>query len=188
MKRIDALRVIADIDALVVCNIGFPSRELYSIADKPTTFYMLGSMGLASSIGLGVARAQKRTVLAVDGDGSVLMNLGTLATIAHYGPSNYHLVIIDNSAYGSTGDQPTFTARKTDLAALARAAGNEQVYTVNTEDGLRGLLRELPRGPTVIVVKTEPGNADCPVVPLTALSIKNRFMKTISQYPEATYP
>jgi len=91
MKRIEAIALAAeaaqDQDALLVCNIGFPSRELFSIKDRPENFYMLGSMGQASSIGLGLALAgSKRRVMVLDGDGSVLMNLGTLATIAHHAP------------------------------------------------------------------------------------------------------
>ena len=99
---------------------------------------MLGSMGLASSIGLGLALGQpERRVIVLDGDGSVLMNLGTLATIAHYAPENYLLVILDNCCYGSTGSQPTCTHLGTDLAAIARAAGIESVQEVDN-------LKDLP--------------------------------------------
>ena len=92
---------------------------------------MLGSMGLASSIGLGLALARpERKVMVLDGDGSVLMNLGTLATIAHHAPENYLLVILDNCCYGSTGSQPTCTHLGTDLFALAKAAGVKKVRAV----------------------------------------------------------
>ena len=84
MNRSDILRDIAPVirDHLVVCNIGLPSQELHMIDDQPTNFYMLGTMGLASSIGLGLALSQPKQVIAIDGDGSVLTNLGTLPTIA----------------------------------------------------------------------------------------------------------
>ncbi len=94
MHRIDALRIIVHFsgDGLIVCNIGDPSRELYSVRDASNQFYMLGSMGMASSIGLGIALARPdKHVLAIDGDGAVLMNLGTLATIADQRPDNYLL-------------------------------------------------------------------------------------------------
>ena len=125
MKRIEAIALAAEAaqaqDALLISNIGFPSRELFSVKDRPENFYMLGSMGLASSIGLGLALARpERKVMVLDGDGSVLMNLGTLATIAHYAPENYLLVILDNCCYGSTGSQPTCTHLGTDLFALAQ--------------------------------------------------------------------
>ena len=132
MLRIEAIALAAEAaaaqKALLICNIGFPSRELFSVKDRPENFYMLGSMGLASSIGLGLALARpERKVMVLDGDGSVLMNLGTLATIAHHAPENYQLVILDNCCYGSTGSQPTCTHLGTDLFALAKAAGVKKV-------------------------------------------------------------
>ena len=90
---------------LVVCNIGFPSQELFKINDKPNFFYMLGTMGLCSSIGLGLSLSTKKSVISIDGDGSVLMNLNTLATIGNRAPNNFTLLIVDNGSYGSTGDQ-----------------------------------------------------------------------------------
>ena len=89
---------------------------------------MLGSMGLSSSIGLGLATQVNDTVVSVDGDGSVLMNLGTLSTIARQAPKNFILLIVDNGSYGSTGDQPTQTAKGTSLAAIAKAAGIEEQH------------------------------------------------------------
>ena len=107
----------------VVCNIGLPSQELHMLDDQPTNFYMLGTMGLSSSIGLGLALAQKQKVIAIDGDGSVLTNLGTLPTIANNVADNFVLLIIDNGSYGSTGDQPTYAGQKTSLTAVAIAGG-----------------------------------------------------------------
>ena len=123
MIRSDILRDIAPIlrDHLVVCNIGLPSQELHLIDDQPSNFYMLGTMGLSSSIGLGVALVQDKTVISIDGDGSVLTNFGTLPTIANNVSNNYILLIIDNGSYGSTGDQPTYAGMKTSLTDVARA-------------------------------------------------------------------
>ena len=81
-------------EALVLCNIGIPSQEMFSISDRENQFYMLGSMGLCSSIGLGLSLATKKTVVALEGDGSVLMNLGSLATIANRAPRNFILLVI----------------------------------------------------------------------------------------------
>jgi sulfopyruvate decarboxylase subunit beta len=175
MKRIEAISEVASAaeNALIVCNIGFPSRELYAAADRPENFYMLGSMGLASSIGLGLALARpERRVIVLDGDGSVLMNLGTLATIGQHAPDNYMLVILDNCCYGSTGSQPTCTSLRTDLGLVARAAGVQRVQTVTTPEGLIDALS----GHGVVVARVEPGNADVPIIDITPERIIERFM------------
>ena len=129
MIRADILKAIIPVisDELVVSNIGLPSQELHMLDDQPTNFYMLGTMGLASSIGLGLALSQKETVIAIDGDGSVLTNFGTLPTIANNVADNFILLIIDNGSYGSTGDQPTYAGGKTSLAKVAEACGCENV-------------------------------------------------------------
>ncbi len=176
MRRRDIIGHIACRDWLIVANIGYPCRELCAAADKPGNFYMLGSMGLASSIGLGLALSQPGPVCAIDGDGSVLMNLGSLATIAHQAPANFLLVIVDNRAYGSTGNQPTCTAGLTDLAAIARASGNRHVARVGTVEELERALDEHAGHAAIIIADAEPGNADAPVIPLSALEIKERFM------------
>ena len=187
MKRIEAIALAAEAaaaqDALLVCNIGFPSRELFSIRDRPENFYMLGSMGLASSIGLGLALARpERKVMVLDGDGSVLMNLGTLATIAHYAPENYLLVILDNGCYGSTGSQPTCTHLGTDLFALAKAAGVKKVSLVERAEDLAPALlcHEV-----VVIVKVEAGNAPVPIIGLSPEEILDRFIRNLSEYSEA---
>ena len=83
-------------DELIICNIGFPSRELYDIEDREENFYMIGSMGLASSIGLGLALAQpERDIVVIDGDGSLLMNMGSLVTVFANNPSNFTWIVID---------------------------------------------------------------------------------------------
>ena len=177
MRRSEALRVLARVPGLRVCNLGFPSRELFHHADSAENFYMLGSMGLASSIGLGLALAQSRRVIAIDGDGSVLMNLGTLATIARYGPRNFLLVILDNGVHGSTGNQPTATSFGTDLSALASGAGVPRVRAVRTPAALRQAVRL--RGPAVVVAKVEPGNENVPVVALSPTALRDRFVATV---------
>jgi len=178
MKRIRAIALAAEAaqaqSALLICNIGFPSRELFSVSDRPENFYMLGSMGLASSIGLGLALAQpKRKVIVLDGDGSVLMNLGTLATIAHYAPQNYLLVILDNCCYGSTGSQPTCTHLGTDLAAMARAAGVKNVLRVEREEDLSQAIL----ASEVVIVKVDAGNAAVPIISLSPEEIVERFIR-----------
>ena len=182
-RRYELLQTIAPLiaDHLVICNIGFPSQELYGIHDSPNFFYMLGSMGLASSIGLGLSKTTDRKVISIDGDGSVLMNLGTLATIANQAGSNYILLIVDNGVYGSTGDQPTYTSGKTSLAAMARGAGIDSVFEVEGRDVLGRLTTCLTEdGPHVIVAKVEPGTPKVSAIPLPPSVIRERFKTAVA--------
>ncbi|MDW4550532.1 sulfopyruvate decarboxylase subunit beta [Defluviimonas sp. D31] len=182
MIRSDILKDIAPVirDQLVVCNIGIPSQELHAIDDQPSNFYMLGTMGLASSIGLGLALAQEKKVIAIDGDGSVLTNLGTLPTIANNAADNYILLIIDNGSYGSTGDQPTYAGKKTSLTAVAKACGCDNVIECRAEDTKAALEEALAGGRmTVIVCKCESGNAKHPVITMDPVVIRDRFMMVV---------
>lgn len=169
-------------DQLVVCNIGLPSQELHLLDDRDTNFYMLGTMGLSSSIGLGVALAQDKTVISIDGDGSVLTNLGTLPTIANNVADNYILLIIDNGSYGSTGDQPTYAGKKTSLAAVSTACGCENVIECQAEDAPATLQKAIDsKKMTVIVCKCESGNIKVPVITMDPVVIRDRFMKAIAK-------
>lgn len=182
MIRSDILKDIAPIlrDQLVVCNIGLPSQELHMIDDQPSTFYMLGTMGLSSSIGFGLALAQDKKVISIDGDGSVLTNFGTLPTIANNARNNYILLIIDNGSYGSTGDQPTYAGKKTSLAAVARACGCENVVEVAAEDTGKALQEAIKGNQmTIIVAKCKSGNIPVPVITMDPVVIRDRFMKTV---------
>jgi thiamine pyrophosphate-dependent acetolactate synthase large subunit-like protein len=108
----------------VIAGIGNTNFDLLAAGHRPQNFYMLGSMGLACPIALGVALAQpKRGVIALEGDGSILMMLGCLATIANARPANLTIIIWDNGIYQITGKQATATSGLTDIVALARAAG-----------------------------------------------------------------
>lgn len=182
-RRYELFKTIVPLftDELLVCNIGFPSQELYSIRDSDTFFYMLGSMGLSSSIGLGLSLTTDKTVVSIDGDGSVLMNLGTLATIANQASGNYILLIVDNGAYGSTGDQPTYTSGKTSLAEMARGAGIKSVFEVSgheTADCLTTCFTT--EGPHVIVAKVDPGTPKVNAIPLPPSVIRERFKAVVA--------
>ncbi|WP_120498986.1 sulfopyruvate decarboxylase subunit beta [Roseovarius sp. EL26] len=183
MIRSEILKDIAPIlrDQLVICNIGIPSQELHAIDDQPTNFYMLGTMGLSSSIGLGLALAQPKPVIAIDGDGSVLTNLGTLPTIANNVADNFILLLIDNGSYGSTGDQPTYAGKKTRLEEVAKACGCEHVITCEGKDTGATLQAALDsKQMTIIVVKCDSGNAKHPVITMDPVIIRDRFMKAVS--------
>jgi len=183
MRRYELLQEVAPLfdREFVICNLGFPSQELYSIRDSERFFYMLGSMGLSSSIGLGLCLQTKDTVVSIDGDGSVLMNLGTLSTIARRAPKNFILLIVDNGSYGSTGDQPTQTSEGTSLAAIASAAGIESSIELPGADVAAALKDRLGRpGPHVIVAKVEPGSPKLTPIPLSSLVIRDRFRQAVA--------
>lgn len=178
MERIDAIKKISACltNELVICNIGFPSRELYHVKDSCDNFYMLGSMGLASSIGLGLAMSIDQKVVVFDGDGSVLMNLGSLVTIYSQNPKNLVLVVLDNECYGSTGSQCTY-ASTVDLGKIAEAIGFEQIFFFRESIDFKKVLAS--SGPVFVHIKVKAGNADVPVIPMDALGIKERFMKNL---------
>ncbi len=183
MIRSDVLKTLIPIisDELVVCNIGLPSQEMHLLDDQPTNFYMLGTMGLASSIGLGLAMAQSKKVIAIDGDGSVLMNLGSLPTIANNQVPNFILLIIDNGSYGSTGDQPTYAGMKTSLTEVAKACGCDNVVECAAEDTADAMRAALAADQTTIIVsKCESGNIKVPVIEMDPVTIRDRFMGAVA--------
>jgi len=176
MSRYEAIGILvsaADGD-IIVSNLGIPSKELYSIKDRELNFYMLGSMGLASSIGLGLALAQDRHVYVIDGDGSLLMNPNALTAAGAYNPRNLSIVAVDNAAYGSTGNQETCTRTQIDLELLARASGINDTVKVHSAEELRDAL--LGRVEFIHVI-VKPVNAVCKEIPLSAGEIKERFIR-----------
>jgi sulfopyruvate decarboxylase subunit beta len=143
MTRLEATRLVVEVagEAPIVASLGHPAYDLYAAGDRPQNFYTWGSMGLASSIGLGLALARPDVrVIVLDGDGSLLMNLGSLATIGLLRPANLVVVVMDNQEYATTGGQPTPTAHGADLEAAARAMGIAFTATVRSEDELRAVV------------------------------------------------
>ncbi|MEP3689711.1 MAG: thiamine pyrophosphate-dependent enzyme, partial [Ascidiaceihabitans sp.] len=127
------------------------------------------------------ALAQEKTVVSIDGDGSVLTNLGTLPTIANNVADNYILMIIDNGSYGSTGDQPTYAGKKTKLENVAAACGCENVVTVQDVDAGKALQAAIDsKQMTIIVVKCDSGNIKLPVITMDPVVIRDRFMKAVA--------
>jgi sulfopyruvate decarboxylase subunit beta len=162
MKRAEAVAAIFQhLDReIVVCANGMIGREAYTARDREENFYMVGSMGLASSIGLGVALCRPdRRVVVLDGDGNVLMALGTLAQVGHARPRNYLHVCLDNETYGSTGGQKTISD-EVQLHQIAQAAGYVRVARADTPGELERLFPEYLKapGPSFLLLKVEPGN------------------------------
>ena len=165
----------------VVAGIGNSNFDLAAAGNRPENFAMLGSMGLAVPIALGVALAQPRhRVIALEGDGSLLMNLGCLATVASAAPPNLIIVIWDNAAYQITGGQPSATAGATDLVAVARGAGLAQAAWVTGEDEFAAAIaRALHEdGPHFFAARVDgaPGAARPERDPVL---LKDRFMRGI---------
>ncbi len=182
-KRIDIIKKIVDNvgdDEIIVSNIGFPSKELYFLKDRDRNFYMLGSMGLASSIGLGISLNCEDKVVVIDGDGSVLMNLGSLSTIGNMAPKNYILVIIDNSAYGSTGNQKTHTEKNTNLEKIAKGCGLNSITVESLDDFEKEFKKALKEDICkVIIAKTIPYNEKCPNIEIPPVVLKYRFKTSL---------
>jgi sulfopyruvate decarboxylase beta subunit len=162
---------------VIVSNLGIPSKELFAIKHQPSNFYMLGSMGMATPIGLGISLASDKEVIVIDGDGSLLMNPGTLATAAHFSPSNLTILAVDNSSYGSTGDQPTLTGSCVDLALLAEGFGIGNVVRAAGKKQLTDAMKKHTGGLKFIHAPALSGNADVPNIPLHHLDIKKTVME-----------
>ena len=139
MRRLDALRAIYPTleKSVVVTIMGAVAAELQSLGHRPNFFYLQHAMGLASSLGLGIALTRpERRVIVLDGDGSLLMNLGGLTTLARYQPANLTHIVFDNESLLSVGGFPTATSTGSDLAGMAAAAGIPRTATVRSADEL----------------------------------------------------
>ena len=160
MQRLDALRAIYDdlADTIVVTIMGAVAAELQSLGHRPSHFYLQHAMGLASSVGLGIALCRPELdVVVLDGDGSLLMNLGTLSTMGRYRPANLTHVVFDNESLLSVGGFPTATSTGTDLAGIARASGVPRAATVGDVDGFVAAFRaaRAARELTTLVAKVD---------------------------------
>ncbi len=182
MNRFDLTkRLVAQLkhDEAVIGGIGNANFDLWACGPRPQNFYMLGSMGLAVPIALGTAIAQpRRHVVALEGDGSLLMQLGCLATVAMRAPKNLTIVVWDNGIYQITGAQPTATAASTDLVAVTRGAGIANSAWATDEDDFERLLASALKdgGPSLIAARID----DEPAVATTErdpVQIRERFMR-----------
>jgi thiamine pyrophosphate-dependent acetolactate synthase large subunit-like protein len=187
MNRATATTLLAERLAaeVVVSNLGQATFDLQRHGHRPLNYYTFGAMGQCSSIALGIALARPDVrVICLDGDGSLLMNLGSLCTIATTAPPNYALVIWDNAVHMTTGGQPTATAFRSSLAGIARGAGIEKVLEPKDEAELqRAYDRILSEdGPFVVNVKVEKGRSEGKA-DRDAIAHKVRFMKALAALP-----
>jgi sulfopyruvate decarboxylase subunit beta len=187
LNRLQATRYIVQqlTDEPIIASLGNSKFDLFTAQDRPQNFYMWNSMGMASSMGLGLAMARPhQKVIILDGDGALLMNLSSLTTAAARAPQNLIHVIWDNRQFELTGGQPTHTAFGTDLAQLALGAGFAKVATVETqaafEQAFRHALQE--SGPWILVARIDNARATGRP-PKSPTYIKHRFMASLGIPP-----
>ena len=186
MQRAAAIQAIhPELERSVVVTImGAVAAELQAIGHRPSFFYLQHAMGLASSVGLGLALSRpKLPVVVLDGDGSLLMNLGGLTTLARYRPRNLVHVVFDNESLLSVGGFPTATSTGSDLAAIARGAGVPRTATVRTIAEFRAafLAAQAARELTTLVAKVEAVGPAGYVTDLTLLENRFQFARHLKE-------
>ncbi len=187
MKREACTRLLAEklTDEVVVTNLGQATLEMQQVADRPLNFYTFGSMGQCSAVAMGVAISRPDArVISLDGDGSMLMNLGQLCTVANKTPSNLAIVVWDNEVHQTTGGQPTATSMRTSLAGIARGAGIERVLEPQNEEEVAAAFDSIlsEEGPFFVLVKVDAGPASGSMQ-RDLLGYKIRFMQALKDLP-----
>ena len=183
MNRKNAIKIILNFfkNSPVVSANGFISRDLFNVSDKKSNFYMIGSMGLASSIALGVAmKNTKKLIFVFDGDGNILMNLGSLTTIGKLQPKNLIHVIFDNSIHESTGGQPT-SSSIISIAKIAKSCKYKKIFTSSSKKGILKILDTIKnnQGPIMIIVKIEGGGNSGRRISIPPEKIKDYFIEEL---------
>ena len=186
MLRLDALKAVYDRldDRVVITIMGAVAAELQAIGHKPNFFYLQHAMGLASSMGLGVALTRPElSVVVFDGDGSILMNLGGLTTLARYRPKNLVHVVFDNESLLSVGGFPTATSTGSDIAGMAKAAGIPRTATVTTLDDFVAAFDDAlaAKELTTIVAKVDAKGPAGFVTDLALLENRFQFQRWLKQ-------
>src|SRR5438552_2854624 len=191
MLRSDALQAIYPEleDRIVITIMGAVAAELYSLGHRANFFYLEHAMGLASSMGLGIALSMpEHQVIVLDGDGSLLMNLGTLSTMARYKPGNLLHIVFDNESLLSVGGFPTATSTGTDLAGIARASSVPCVMEVNTIQSFQESVSEALKSNTLttIVSKVEAISPKSFHMDLTLLENRFQFWRSLQEMRKQT--
>lgn len=186
MKKSEAIKIILDClnnEDIALFTTGMISREAFDIKDRKANFYMLGSMGLISSVGLGVALNTTKKVFMFDGDGSILMDMGTMAIIGTQKPSNLVHIVLDNECYQSTGGQPT-VSNIAQLDKIAMDSGYVYSAKVDTTEKLRTVVKDIAdkKGPLLILLKVLEKTEENPGrVSLPPFQIKERFIQLLKK-------
>ena len=191
MRRFDAIELAVRLaeNRPIVGNLGPTSDELWHAGHRDRNFYTYGNMGLVSSLALGMALATEEQIIALDGDGSLLMNLGSLGTIAREMPKNLIVVVYDNEAWGQTGHQMSHTGTGTDLEQVAVACGITSTTTVNDLEEYEGALSTAlaTDGPHFIVAKIEEAGY-LPISPVEPEFTLYRFRNTFVEGQQPAPP
>ena len=182
MIRKEAIKIASKmvVNSPIISANGFISRDLFETDDKDTNFYMIGSMGLSSSIALGVAlKNPRKRVYVFDGDGNILMNLGSLTTIGKLKPKNLIHLVFDNQSHDSTGGQPT-NSDNIDLCKIAEAS-NYKAFKTSSKVGLKKILRKIKNidGPIMILIKITKGGKPSKRIIHSPITIKKRFCSNL---------
>jgi thiamine pyrophosphate-dependent acetolactate synthase large subunit-like protein len=185
MNREAATRLLVErlSDEVVVTNLGQATLDMQQVEDRPLNCYTFGSMGQCSAIALGLALARPDVrVISLDGDGSMLMNLGLLCTTANQAPRNLSIVVWDNEVHQTTGGQPTATAFRSSLAGVARGAGFEKVMEPANEEELAVAFDRIvsEEGPFFVLVKVDKGPARG-AMRRDLMGYKLRFMEALRE-------
>ena len=177
-KVVKALLARRGADTLVVAGLGSSAWDVTAAGDNDRNFCLIGAMGMAVPIGLGLAEAQPgKRILVITGDGDMLMSLGALATVAQIRPRNLAIIVLDNERYGETGGQPTHTAGAADLAAIARGAGIAASGTIREQSEFAAMVERVhdAPGPVFNAVKIAYETLENPMPPLDGAYAKDRF-------------
>ena len=181
MRRFEGTQLVLRLagDSPIVSNLGPSSDELWHAGHRDRNFYTYGNMGLCSSLALGMAVSTSEQVISLDGDGSLLMNMGTIGTIGREVPSNLIVVVWDNEQWAQTGYQASHTAFGTDLEQVARGCGIEKTATVRDEEELLSVFHQAldEEGPWFIVAKIQEEEY-LPVSPVEPEMTLYRFRKS----------
>lgn len=182
MNRINAMQEIVKYtkNSITISANGFISRDLHFLNEKDSNFYMIGSMGLASSIGLGVAlKNPKKQIFVFDGDGNILMNLGSLITIGSLKPKNLIHIIFDNNVHESTGGQPT-NSKNVEIGKIGQNS-NYKVFQINSKLQLKREIKKIRNrtGPIMMIVKINSKKIISKRITHKPSNIREQFMKTL---------
>jgi len=186
MTRYKALQILLHLledDHLALFTTGMTSREAFSIRDRKSNFYMVGSMGLLSSVGLGISLSRtNKKVIVFDGDGSLLMSLGSMSLVGYLQPKNFYHIVLDNEVYASTGGQPT-VSKAIKLEQIAQVANYRRVYKSMSSMELKPIFKEMleKEGPSFLLIKIDRSNEKrIGRVSYSPEEIKDQFMKALN--------
>ncbi len=173
----------------LICSTGKSSRELFTLNDSNRNFYMVGSMGCASAIGLGIAKYSSKRIVVIDGDGALLMKMGNMATIGHYSPLNFFHILINNGVHDSTGGQRT-VSETVNYAKIAQACNYNMTFSGhnNLEACFDIMIKN--DGPHFFEIKTAPGSIESigrPTLPLDKIASRfSAFIQDAEEYDKDT--